>query len=203
MRTQRRGEETRSRILDAALTCFSQYGYDATGVAEICRCAGLSKGAFYHHFPSKQAVFLELLDRWLAGLDAQLAVARSSAETTSQALLQMAGMVGHVFSSASGNLPVFLEFLNKALHDPTVWQAANAPYRRYRDFFTSMIEDGIAEGSLHPVDAKLVAQVLVSFAVGLVLQGVLDPQGADWGQVAHEGVRMILDGLENEEEVVT
>ena len=53
MGPQKRGEETRSRILDAAQGCFVQHGYDATGVAEICRSAGLSKGAFYHHFPSK------------------------------------------------------------------------------------------------------------------------------------------------------
>ena len=53
MGRQKRGEETRSRILDAAQGCFVQHGYDATGVAEICRSAGLSKGAFYYHFPSK------------------------------------------------------------------------------------------------------------------------------------------------------
>ena len=66
---QQRSMETRKRILDAAQSLFSQSGYDATGVAEICRAAGVSKGAFYHHFPSKQAIFLELLDGWLSRLD--------------------------------------------------------------------------------------------------------------------------------------
>ena len=64
MPQQQRSEETRARILHAALECFSRTGYDASGVAEICAAAGVSKGAFYHHFPTKQAVFIELLNFW-------------------------------------------------------------------------------------------------------------------------------------------
>ena len=199
MRMQKRGELTRSRILDAARTSFSQHGYDATGVAEICRLAGLSKGAFYHHFSSKQAVFMELLNRWLEGIDTQLAAARSGAQTTSQAFQQMAGRMEHVFHSATGQLPMFLEFLSKAARDPEVLEATNAPYRRYRAFFAGMIEDGIAAGTLEPVDSKVVARVIVSLAVGLVLQSLLDPRGADWGKTAQEGVRLVLDGLEKGE----
>ena len=63
---QARSHETRSRILQSAIDLFSKEGYDATGVAEICTAAGVSKGAFYHHFPTKQALFLALLDRMAA-----------------------------------------------------------------------------------------------------------------------------------------
>ena len=55
MATQPRGEETRTRILDAALEAFARDGYDEASVAEICRLAGVTKGGFYHHFPSKWA----------------------------------------------------------------------------------------------------------------------------------------------------
>ena len=199
MNPQRRGEETRARILQAAGESFARCGYDATGVAEICRRAGVTKGAFYYHFSSKQALFLELLDRWLAGLDTQLEAARAGAETVPEGLLQMAGMVQQVFQVAGGQLPIFLEFLTQAAHDPAVWQATIAPYRRYRDFFASMIEAGIAEGTLRPVDPEVVAQVIVSLAVGLVLQGLLDSHGADWGQVAQEGIQMLLESLERKE----
>ena len=61
-RKQQRSEETRARLLEAAEACFSESGYDGTGVAKICRRAGVSKGAFYHHFETKQAIFLELLN---------------------------------------------------------------------------------------------------------------------------------------------
>ncbi|HIP97184.1 MAG TPA: TetR/AcrR family transcriptional regulator [Anaerolineae bacterium] len=200
MTPQQRGEETRIRILEAAEKCFAQHGYDATGVAEICRRAGVSKGAFYHHFSGKQAVFLELLNRWLAGLDTQLEAARAGAETVPEGFLRMASMVRHVFEAADEQLPIFLEFWTKAAHDPTVWRATIAPYRRYRAFFSDMIEAGIAEGTLQPVDPDTAAQVIVSLAVGLLLQGLLDPNGADWGQVAQEGVQMILESLKRREQ---
>ena len=196
MNPQRRGEETRLRILEAAEECFARYGYDATGVAEICRRAGVTKGGFYHHFPSKQALFLELLDSWLADLDTGLAAARAGANTVPEGLVQMAGMVRPVFQVGSGRLPMFLEFWNKAAHDPAIWQATIAPYRRYRAFFSGLVEAGIAERTLRPVDPEVVAHVIVSLAVGLVLQGSLDPEGADWGQVAKDGIQMLLEGLQ-------
>jgi AcrR family transcriptional regulator len=195
MAPQQRGEETHTRILEAAVECFARSGYDATGVAEICRCAGVTKGGFYHHFPSKQALFLELMDQWLGGLDTQLATACAEAATIPEGLMQMAGMAGQVFEAASGQLPMFLEFWSKASHDPDVWQATIAPYRWYQDFFAGMIEAGIEEGSLQPVDPEIAAQALVSLAVGLVLQGVLDPEGADWGKATEESVRILLEGL--------
>ena len=195
MSPQQRGEETRSHILQAAEECFAQRGYDGVGVAEICRRAGVTKGGFYHHFSSKQAVFLELLTRWLAGLGTQIAAARGEAETVPEGFLQMARMTRQVFQAAGGQLPIFLEFLTQAMHDPEVWQATIAPYRQYRAFFRDMVEAGIAEGTLRPVDPEVAAQVIVSLAVGLVLQGLLDPDGADWGQVAEEGVQMLLEGL--------
>ena len=201
MNPQRRGEKTRSRILEAAKECFAQRGYDGTGVAEICRHAGVTKGAFYHHFPSKQALFLELLNLWLAELDAQLATVHTKADTASEALLQMAEMAHPVFQMPSRQLPISLEFWTKAAHDPTVQQATIAPYRRYRDFFSAIIEAGITEGTLRPVDPEMAAQVIVSLAVGLVLQGLLDPHGANWGEVAQEGVRMLLEGLETNEKL--
>jgi AcrR family transcriptional regulator len=192
---KRRGSRTRSKILEAARESFAQKGYDATSVAEICSRAGVTKGGFYHHFPSKQALFLDLLERWLEGLDGQLVAVRNGAATVPEGFLQMAGMIGQVFEAAGGQLPMFLEFWNKAAHDPDIWQATIAPYRRYRAFFAEMVEAGIAEGTLRRVDSEIAAQVLVSLAAGLVLQGVLDPQGAEWREVTERSLRMLLEGL--------
>jgi AcrR family transcriptional regulator len=200
MAAQQRGEETHARILEAALEAFARYGYDATGVAEICRRAGVTKGGFYHHFPSKQAVFLELLEQWLEGVDSQLEAARVEGQTLPEELLRMTGMIQRVFQEAGGKLPIFLEFLTKAEQSPIVWQATVVPFRKYHEFFARRVQAGIAEGSLRPGDPAMAAYVLLSFAVGLLALGLLDPQGADWGQVAQAGMKMLLEGLENKDQ---
>ena len=199
MSAQRRGEKTRSRILEVAAESFARYGYDATGVAEICRRAGVTKGAFYHHFSSKQTLFISLFERWLDDLDAQLEAVSAGAVTIPEKILRMAEMFRPIFEMADGNIPIFLEFWTKAGHDPEIWQATIAPYRRYCTFVARMIETGIAEGTLRDVDPQTAAQILLSLAVGLLLQLLLDPQGVDRTEMAVEGVRMLLQGLERKE----
>src|SRR5438093_13565244 len=53
---------TRERILNAAMEVFAARGYHGTVVDTITAASGTSKGAFYHYFPSKQAIFLTLMD---------------------------------------------------------------------------------------------------------------------------------------------
>lgn len=198
MHQLQRGEETRTRILEAAAECFARRGYDATGVAEICKRASVTKGAFYHHFPTKQAVFMELLNRWLEDLEKQLMATQAGAATIPEGLVRMTSMARHVFQMADGRLQMFLEFLTEARHDPAVWQAMIAPYRQYRAFFSDIIKAGVAEGTLQPVDPETAAQVIFSLAIGLILQGVFDPTGADWGQVTQGGIQLLLDGLKKQ-----
>ena len=195
MARQHRGEETRLHILSVAERSFAQQGYNATGISEICDRAGVSKGAFYHHFDSKQALFLELLEGWLGRLDAQLEEVRVGASDVPQALLRMADMVRPIIAQAQGQLPILFEFWIQAGRDPAIWKATIEPYRRYRDLFAEMIQAGIDEGTLQSTDPDLAAQVLLSLAVGLLLLGLLDPDGADWGQVLLESMSMFLGEL--------
>lgn len=192
---QERSKETHDGIMAAALEQFARNGYDATSVLQICQAAGVSKGAFYHHFPSKQALFLELLDTWLNILDEQFNLIRVQATSIPDALITMTDLTGEIYRSAGGNLPMFLEFWNQAQHNPEIWQSVINPYRRYQCYFAEMIQEGIHEGSLKAIDPQMTAQVMVAMAVGLLLQGLLDPQGADWQQVTKHGFQLILNDL--------
>jgi AcrR family transcriptional regulator len=195
---QVRSEETRTRILQSALKRFSEAGFDATGVAEICGAAGVSKGAFYHHFPTKQAVFLQLLEDWLRQLDADMLDALSGAPNVLDGLRGMAAKTRGVFASADGRLSILLEFWGQARKDPVVWERAIAPFRRYRDVFADIVRRGIAEGTLRPVDPDKAAQALMSLAVGMVLQGVLDPDGATWDRVIQDTIGLLVEGIGRE-----
>jgi AcrR family transcriptional regulator len=61
--TTKRRPITVTALLDAAMELFAEQGYGATSIPEICAHAGLTKGAFYSNFASKDALFLVLLDR--------------------------------------------------------------------------------------------------------------------------------------------
>ncbi len=195
MTTQLRSEETKAHILDAALDCFSERGYDATGVAEICQRAGVSKGAFYYHFASKQALFVALLEQWLAALDREMARLAPPSATTVENLRAMVGLLQQVFRDASGRLPMFLEFWRQAARDEVIWQATMAPFERYQGLLAAVIEQGIADGSMQPCDSREAARALLSMAVGMVLQSALDSTGNNWEGSAQAGVDLLLHGL--------
>ena len=190
---QQRAEETRGRIMDAAVKRFAIAGYDAASVDEICAEAGVSKGAFYHHFPTKQAVFLALMQGWLGMIDMGMEAVRK--ETVPETLVTMTNLLPGVFAAAENRLPMFLEFWLQASRDETVWKAIIAPYHHYQEHFSKLVQDGMDEGSLKAVDPEVAAQVIVSLAVGLVLQGVLDPHGANWEKTARESMQILMNGL--------
>lgn len=189
---QLRAEETRKHILQAAAYCFAHEGYDSTSVANICAHANISKGALYHHFKSKLAVFLELLNDWLADLDAGLASVDQPEIPVAQKIARMAELTGSIFQQTAGQLPMFLQFWVKAAQDPVVWESTIHHYHRYVAFFTRLYDQGIADGSLHPDDARLAAQGTVGLAIGILLQALLDPQGADWALVMCRSITQCL-----------
>lgn len=64
----RNPETSRESLLNAGTLCFRREGYVATTVDDICREAGVSKGAFFHHFASKEALAAACLEKWRTGM---------------------------------------------------------------------------------------------------------------------------------------
>jgi AcrR family transcriptional regulator len=192
---QQRSEETRTKIMEAAVKLFSKRGYNKASVDEICEEAGISKGAFYHHFKSKQALFLALLDGWLQFVDN--AIEATKDKTVPETFMQITQAFPFVFETAGENLPMFLEFWLQASRDKKIWEASIAPYRRYHKYFTSLIQKGVEEGSFVEVDAALASRMILSTAMGLLLQSLLDPKGANWEKVARDSTDMLVTSLLN------
>lgn len=55
------GRERKQQLLDAAAELFADRGYSATRIVDICQAAGVAKGLFYWYFPTKGALFAELV----------------------------------------------------------------------------------------------------------------------------------------------
>jgi TetR/AcrR family transcriptional repressor of nem operon len=67
--------ESKTRLLNAALHVIRAKGYSATRVEDICETAGLTKGSFFHHFESKEALALAAAEYWNEGTSALFAAA--------------------------------------------------------------------------------------------------------------------------------
>lgn len=68
-RSRADAQKTREDLIDAAARLFEQDGYAKTSTNDICKVLGITKGALFHHFKSKQDVFLEVWTRLQVSMD--------------------------------------------------------------------------------------------------------------------------------------
>jgi TetR/AcrR family transcriptional repressor of nem operon len=70
-----RQQHARERLLDASVDVIRRQGLSATTVDDLCAAAGVTKGAFFHHFPSKEALAVEAAHHWTRTTGAMFAAA--------------------------------------------------------------------------------------------------------------------------------
>ncbi len=192
---RQRSTMTRARILEAAERSFAQQGFDTTSVTFICQLAGVTKGAFYHHFSSKQDLFLELLRRWLEGLDDQITKLRQNTTSIPDQLLSMTNLIQDVLQATEDQFPIYFEFWIHAMRDPTIRHELINPFYRYQDLFTAMVSKGISEGTLKDIHPETGAKLILAVALGLIIQAMIDQSDDDWGRVTQECLQILLTGI--------
>jgi AcrR family transcriptional regulator len=83
-KTRLRGAQRRELIVEAATAEFAERGYEAASVGRVARAAGVSRTVLYDHFPSKHALFVDVLDREQQALLSYLGAALGSSGTTEE-----------------------------------------------------------------------------------------------------------------------
>jgi len=68
-----KGRATRERLIGAARELFGERGYDGTSIEAILKASGVARGALYHHFETKEALFDAVLDRVVGEIAARAA----------------------------------------------------------------------------------------------------------------------------------
>ncbi|NUB45546.1 TetR/AcrR family transcriptional regulator [Fertoebacter nigrum] len=95
--------DARSALLSAALRVIRTQGYSATSVDTLCRAAGVTKGAFFHHFASKEALAVAAAQHWAITTDAFFAAAPYHAHP--DALDRVLGYIDFRRAILQGELP--------------------------------------------------------------------------------------------------
>lgn len=195
---QNRSQLTRERILQTSFDLFLQNGYDTTGVARICEEAQISKGAFYHHFPSKHDLFLAILDDWIEKLENRFLIIQTSTQSVPNQLKLMAETMKDIFSE-SVNIPIFLEFWMQSMRDESVSARTIAPYFHFVKYFEEVTRKGVEEGSFSSkVNPAQTARVLMAYAMGTIVQSMIEPE-KNWQELSQSGLQDILSGLIKEQ----
>ena len=87
----------------------------------------------------------------------------------------------------------------QSMRDPIVAQKTIAPYYRYIQYLKAILEKGIEEGSIRSEsNPKLSSRLIVAFAIGMILQCMIEPHGENWQQMSQYGLETILSGLQKE-----
>jgi len=111
-RREREKRQRRRDILDAAREIFWEHGYTATTMPEIARAAELAPGTLYLYFPSKQALYSELL---IEGYDLLVEQLREAVHTGEPVGLQAEALMDTLFAFAAEN-PEYFDIIFFVLH---------------------------------------------------------------------------------------
>lgn len=183
---------TRERILDAALSVFARKGYHRATVDDIVRASGTSKGAVYHHFPNKEAVFLALADDFAARLAA--AVAGAIAERHG-ALARVEGALTAALVTFERNERLARLILLEAVSLGTTWERKRAEvHDRFAALIRGYLDEAVAEGSIPKVDTH-VATLAWLGAVNEVVVQWLHGRVADLDATVPTLTRLLLRSI--------
>lgn len=159
---------TRDRILNAAVDVFARKGYHAAGVEDIVQASGTSKGAFYHYFPSKQGIFLTLMDDLAAlveqGVEAAIGVEQG-------AMAKVEGALRIVIETAAEQRDLAKILLVEAVGlGPEFEQKRLEIHSRFARVIQAHLDRALQEGDIPAQDTVLVAQAWMGALTEVIAQ---------------------------------
>lgn len=172
VREQKRGEDRKERILEAALGVFSRRGYRDAAMDDIAGESDTSKGGVYFHFPNKQTIFLALLDR-MANLLMHRAEAAIQAEPDPVRRIDAALLV--VLRTFGDHRSLARLFLVEALGAGREFNDRMLEIRRdFAGLITRHLDEAVAHGAIPPLDTHLAGIAWFGALNEVVTHWVLD-----------------------------
>lgn len=156
-------ESVPQRLLAAATRLFAEHGFETTSVQQIVDAAGVTKGAMYHYFGSKDDLLYEIYARVLRVQTARMEQAADSTEPVPQRLHAVAADV--VATTAANLDDTVIFFRSMHLLHPDKQAEVRAERRRYHERVRELIEEGQANGDFR---TDKPAELVVDYFFGSV-----------------------------------
>jgi len=170
-KTQRARRET---ILDAAESCFTRQGFHQTSMQDICREAGISPGALYLYFTSKEDLIAGICEREKGALAEALASV-GEADDFFGALGRLAQT--YCLNEPRDKMRLHLEINAEAMRNPKVGHMVRAIDKFVLDSFERLLGTAAEKGQIEPVeDFSKIALVISMIGDGLFLRRAIDPE---------------------------
>ena len=168
----KKSEETRSRILEAALTVFKERGFDKATMREIAAQAGGATGAAYYYFESKDAIVMAFYERSQGEMHPQIEAGLDHAKTLEA---RLRAIISTKFDYFAPNRPLLaaLSAHTDPSHPLSPFSAQTASIREQdiASFDRAVRESGV---KLPPTVAPYLARLLWMYQMGLILFWVYD-----------------------------
>ncbi len=158
----RNGTDTRERIERAALTLFATKGVAATSIRDIAKAAGVSLGAMYNHYPSKDDLGWLLFSNNFSAIGLEL---RRRARQQPELEAKLRAMVGYVFELFDEDWAmVTYVFSSRHNYLQRVSRRMGNPYLAFR----AVIVEAMGKGDIPRSDTELMA----SMVTGAIIQTI-------------------------------
>ena len=177
---QDKRQANQARILQAAREVFSQRGYHRATIEQIAGEAGLSNGAVYYNFASKEDLFLALLEEWRTELIQDLASALprpGSAQPGQSFQDELSHVIGMLQRRREWRLLLF-DFATYAARNPRFRARFAASRQRFKQALAAALAERTAAHHLQPAAPPQQLAVLVTALVnGLAFDELTEPGG--------------------------
>ena len=188
-------EERKQQILQAAMAVFARLGLSEARMDDIVEESGLSKGALYWYFDSKDAIIGAILDSMFEREFADLQPILSGDGTVSERLYQFMDYTMKDVKRMFSLLPLAYEFYALAFRQKAVRQAVEKYFCQYVALLEPVIQEGIQRGEFRQMDSKDAVMALGAIVEGTILLWVYDAKVVDLDHHGKASLKLLLDGL--------
>ncbi|MCP4639876.1 MAG: TetR/AcrR family transcriptional regulator [bacterium] len=189
--------ETEKRLLDSALSVFSEKGYDGASIREIIERAGVTRPVLYYYFENKEQLFCRLVESWFHQVLAEMDGAIGAADgLRGQLVTMMRFAFEHAERSAEVVRLIFHVFLAPSLQDIDLDREALVEQRLGR--VVAIMKAGMATRELREGDPELVAMAFCGMMDYYLMFRVNTPGMTLAEGLAESLVDLFLDGTAGE-----